>query len=450
MLARLDDQSQTFRRDRPRGPEAPLSAWLFRVLSCDQPLSSAARWPLDDVDEVLFVRGKQSAVERSDRRLLIRLPDRAVSAMHARLVRELGGWTLEDTGSTNGTFVNESRVERARLAEGDRLEVGHSFFLFRAALPVAAATLRCDLPGLATHAPALGARVSELSRIAPSSVPVILLGESGTGKELMARAVHLLSLRKGPFVPVNCGALPTTLVQSELFGYKRGAFSGADEDRPGLVRAADHGTLFLDEIGDLPLASQAALLRVLQEGEVTPLGATRPIAVDLRVVAATHRDLDALVAAGQFRADLLARLGGWTLTLPPLRERLEDLGLVLGGLAPPSMTLTWQAARALLRYRWPLNVRELGKCVSAAFVLSGGAIDVAHLPPVVTQTGVAPPSPPRQPMSADDEARRAELVELLRSASGNVAAVARALGKAPVQVRRWARRYQLDPDQFRR
>ncbi|MGZ3429051.1 MAG: sigma 54-interacting transcriptional regulator, partial [Polyangia bacterium] len=324
-----------------------MSAWLFAVLSCDEPLTSSARWPLDDVDEVVFVRGKAaapSAADRGDGRLTLRLPDRAVSGTHARLCRTLGGWSIEDTRSTNGTFVNESRVERALLVDGDRIEIGHSFFVFRAELPVDVPPPRRDLPGLCTHAPTLAARFAELERIAPSAVPVVILGESGTGKELMARAAHRLSGRKGPFVPVNCGALPTTLVQSELFGYKRGAFSGADEDRPGLVRSADRGTLFLDEIGDLPLASQAALLRVLQEGEVTPLGATRPIAIDVRVVAATHRDLDALVAAGQFRADLLARLGGWTLTLPPLRERLEDLGLLLAGLAPqPSVTLTWEA-----------------------------------------------------------------------------------------------------------
>jgi transcriptional regulator of acetoin/glycerol metabolism len=449
MLRGLDNESQTFRRDEARRAHARHGAWLFRVLSCDEPLSSAERWPLDGVDEVVFARGKEPAVEREGGRMIVRLSDRAVSSTHAHLARSLGGWTLADAASTNGTFVNESRVERALLADGDRLEIGHTFFLFRAALPVDAPPLRDDVAGLGTLSPLLGARFGELERVAPSAVPVVILGESGTGKELMARALHQLSGRKGPFVAVNCGALPTSLMQSELFGYKRGAFSGADEDRPGLVRAADRGTLFLDEIGDLPLASQAALLRVLQEGEVTPLGTTRPIPVDVRVVAATHRSLDALVAAGQFRADLLARLGGWTLTLPPLRERPEDLGLLLGKVARGRrMTLTWEAARALTRYAWPLNVRELEKCVTAALVLSDGAVDVAHLPPALTAT--APPPPARTTLPPEDEARRTELEDLLRAEHGNVAAVARSLGKAPVQIRRWARRYQLDPDQFRR
>ncbi len=449
MLRSLDNESQTFRRDGARRARPPRSGWLFRVLACDAPLTSAARFCLDGVDEVVFARGKEDAVERDGARLRLTLADRAVSSAHARLVRGLGGWTLEDSGSTNGSFVNESRVERALLTDGDRVEIGHCFFVFRAELPVEAPPVRDDVAGLAAQSPLLGARFVELARVAPSTVPVVVLGESGTGKELMARALHQLSGRKGPFVPINCGALPTTLVQSELFGYKRGAFSGADEDRPGLVRAADRGTLFLDEIGDLPLASQAALLRVLQEGEVTPLGATRPIAVDVRVVAATHRSLEALVAAGQFRADLLARLAGWTLTLPPLRERLEDLGLLLGKLARGRrMTLTWEAARALVRYGWPLNVRELEKCVSAALVLSDGAVDVAPRPPALAAAPA--PSLPRRPLAPEDEARRAELVQLFAAESGNVAAVARALGKAPVQIRRWARRYQLDPDAFRR
>jgi sigma-54 dependent transcriptional regulator, acetoin dehydrogenase operon transcriptional activator AcoR len=450
----LNPASQTFRRDGARGSRRRQCAWLTWALSCEHPLAPTARWPLDEIDEVVFSRGRASTSEIVDGRLVVRLADRSVSATHARLLQHLGGWTLEDAGSTNGSFVNDSRVERVRLGDGDRVEIGHNFFVFRAALPVEAPPLRADVPGLATWSPVLGARFAELLRVALSEVPIVLLGESGTGKELMARAAHQLSARKGPFVPVNCGALPTTLVQSELFGYKRGAFSGADEDRPGLVRAADRGTLFLDEIGDLPLASQAALLRVLQEREVTPLGATKPIAVDVRVVAATHRDLEALVAAKQFREDLLARLSGWTLRLPPLRERMEDLGLLTARLIAPSprspVTLTWEAARALMRYRWPLNVRELQKCLSTALVLSGGAIDVAHLPPALTAAPSAAAAPADGSLSPEDRQRRDELRALLESERGNVAAVARALGKAPVQIRRWARRFNLDPGQFRR
>src|SRR5262249_11502013 len=152
---------------------------------------------------------------------------------------------------------------------------------------------------------------------------------TGTGKEVIARSVHQLSRRPGPFVPVNCGALPTGLVESELYGHKRGAFSGADRDRVGMVQSANGGTLFLDEGGDLPPGSQASLLRFLQQREVTPLGARKPEPVDVRVISATNQDIPALVEKGKFRADLWARLSGFVTRLPPLRSRREDLGLLL-------------------------------------------------------------------------------------------------------------------------
>src|SRR5262249_24796529 len=154
-------------------------------------------------------------------------------------------------------------------------------------------------------------QLAALARIASMPIPVLLLGESGTGKEVLARAVHTLSGRSGAFVAVNCGGLSASLIESQLFGHVKGSFTGAGRDEPGLVRAADRGTLFLDEIGDLPLAAQAALLRVLQEREVVPVGGARPVAVDLRVVAATHRPLEKMAAKGDFRADLLARLSGY-------------------------------------------------------------------------------------------------------------------------------------------
>jgi transcriptional regulator with GAF, ATPase, and Fis domain len=207
--------------------------------------------------------------------------------------------------------------------------------------------------------------------------------------------VHHLSKRPGHFVAVNCGAIPATLVETELFGYKRGAFSGAVDDRPGIIRSADKGTLLLDEIGELPLSSQVALLRVLQEREVTPVGATRPVPVDVRVVAATHRRLSDLVEARTFRPDLLARLSGYTLRLPPLRDRTADLGLLISAIlhriAPAvaaHVTFSGAAARALFRHPWPLNIRELEKALETALVLSGdGPIDVAHLPEAMRALG---------------------------------------------------------------
>jgi transcriptional regulator with GAF, ATPase, and Fis domain len=277
-------------------------------------------------------------------------------------------------------------------------------------------------------------------------VPVLLRGESGAGKEVLAAAVHRLSGRRGRFQPVNCGAIPPNLTESTLFGHRRGAFSGAVDDQPGLVRGADGGTLLLDEIGDLPLPAQAALLRVLQESELLPLGAARPVKVDLRVVAATNQDLEALAAEGRFRRDLLARLSGYVCHVPPLRERREDFSLIVAALmtklGAADATFSADAARALLRYEWPLNVRELGKCLASAVALARGKrITSEHLPPLVN---AAPPAP------AVDNGRRDELIAQLRAHRGNVSAVARAMGKARAQVQRWLRRFRIDPVAFRR
>jgi transcriptional regulator with GAF, ATPase, and Fis domain len=300
-------------------------------------------------------------------------------------------------------------------------------------------------------------------QVAPSPVSVVVAGETGTGKEVIARAVHALSGRSGDFVAVNCGALPENLVESELFGHRKGAFSGAVEDRPGLIRAADRGTLFLDEIGDLPAASQAAFLRVLQEREVTPIGSTRAVPVDIRLVAATHRDLGALVDAGGFRPDLYARIAGLKIELPPLRERREDLGLIIAAIlrrvAPDRLDRVGfdvEAARCLFRYGWPLNIRELEKTLQTAVVLAEDLpIATEHLPdPVRCEPDVAAPQDSEmdddRPLSAEDEERKQNLIAMLQEHGGNISAVARAMGKARMQIQRWVKRYRLEPDSYRK
>ncbi|MGH2897158.1 MAG: sigma 54-interacting transcriptional regulator, partial [Solirubrobacteraceae bacterium] len=212
-------------------------------------------------------------------------------------------------------------------------ELGHTLFVFRHAVVESGAAsdmqdgnLRAGAPPLMTFDGVLAERYATLERVAATKVSVLLQGETGTGKELVARALHTLSGRSGAFVAVNCGALPPNLIEAELFGHRRGAFTGAHVERLGLVRAADGGTLFLDEVGELPATSQAAFLRVLQEHEVVPVGVDHPIKVDIRLCAATLRDLDALVSAGRFRRDLYARLFGLTTELAPLRLRRVDLG----------------------------------------------------------------------------------------------------------------------------
>ena len=256
---------------------------------------------------------------------------------------------------------------------------------------------------------------------------------------------------------VNCGGIARTLVETEMFGYRKGAFSGADEDRPGLVRSADKGTLFLDEIADLPQGAQAVLLRALQESEVVPVGATRPVKVDVRVLAATHYDVRELVSEGTFRADLFARISGFTLRLPPLRERREDLGILIGEIlrraAPDLMdhvTITSEAARALFLHTWPLNVRELEKCLASALVLAAGqTIDLAHLPDWAHGAPMPAPSAPQRSISPADQRQRDELVALLKEHRGNVSSIARAMGKARMQIQRWLKRYGLDPESYR-
>ncbi len=444
---------------------------LFLVFQSDQPLAPSVRLSLEGVETVELGRSAQFVAGRDGPgggRLVIGLSDAWVSTSHAVLRYSSPSWTIEDAQSKNGTLINGRLEGRAVLADGDLIELGHSFFLFRQALGTStdepailkSGEIQSQAPGLSTLVPCLASEMRKLEAIAASTVSVVLQGESGTGKEVAATAMHRLSGRVGPFLPVNCGGLPETLIESELFGSRKGAFSGADKDRPGLVRSADRGTLFLDEIAELPASAQAALLRVLQDGEILPIGATQPSRVDVRFVAASNRDLEALVARGLFRADLLARISGFVVWLPPLRDRREDLGILIAALLKRQLadrageiSFSCDAARALLLYPWPLNVRELEKWLATSVVLSGGhRIELEHLPVRVDARQEAPR--PTANAGTDTVVRaheqegelrkREELLTLLRDHRGNVSAVARALGKARPQVQRWIKRYRID------
>ncbi len=245
-------------------------------------------------------------------------------------------------------------------------------------------------------------RVVEMAqRAAPADVTVLIEGESGTGKEVLARAIHRLSIRKdGPLIPVNCAAIPEGLLESELFGHERGAFTGAVRAKPGRFELAREGTIFLDEIGDMPLAMQVKILRALQEREIERVGGTKPIAIDVRVIAATHQNLDTLVAEGKFRADLFYRLQGVRLRLPPLRERIDDLPDLITHLLDRTArrmsrlpaTVSTEALRALWAYAWPGNVRELQHVLEGAMVMSDGVIQLEHLPPGIQRSTSQPPA----------------------------------------------------------
>jgi transcriptional regulator with PAS, ATPase and Fis domain len=319
---------------------------------------------------------------------------------------------------------------------------------------------------------------ADIERIAPTELSCVILGETGTGKEVVANELHRASGRKGSFQAVNCAAIPQNLLESELFGYRRGAFSGADRDKPGLIKLADGGTLLLDEIGDMPLEAQAKLLRVLQAHEVFPLGATTPERVNIRVVCATHRDLHQFVSAGKFRGDLFARLNEHAVKLPPLRERKEDIYQLSRSFAAkygkPNLAFTFSFLVALTHYDWPFNVRELESCIKRGIALVGDGqpLDTRHLPdaiaehmkgygerPRVATPSILPPStepkaPDSLPLSRPTPASRRvpteeELRGLLSRHHGNVAAVGRELGKERMQVHRWLKRYQISLEEYR-
>ena len=435
------------------------AAALFVVLTAHQPWAPSSRHILTGVARVDVRRGARGVDRGQD--LVLALPDRRLSSLHGRLRLERGRWHVEDLGSKNGVLRNGVAIAgSAQLDDGDVIEMGRSFFVFRAPRAVAedepldltADALPAAPPGLASLGLALAARFGELARAAGSVLPIVLCGETGTGKELAARAVHALSGRPGPLTAVNCGALPRSLLESELFGFKKGSFSGALQDRPGLIAASHHGTLFLDEVAELPLDGQAALLRVLQECEVLSIGATRAQPVDLRVVSATHRSLEVEVANGRFRADLYGRLRGLQLVLPALRDRREDLGMIvqalLARIAPGGgRTLSHAAARELFTRPWPGNVRELVRALELATVMA--CDDVLELPGEPGDRAAAPAPGSSDRRWADERERRAELELLLREHRGNVTRVARALGKAREQVHRWIKRAGLDSTNFR-
>ncbi|MCP4444397.1 MAG: FHA domain-containing protein [Myxococcales bacterium] len=420
----------------------------------------SVRLSLSEVTRVNVGRGEALVHSRThngvEAEMHIEVPDGWMSTRHLTLQCEPAGWVVRDAGSKNGCYHNGKRCGEAALVDGDLIGCGNASFLFRSDVErshldpadVSSLQLRSQPTASQTLSLPLSHLMSELAQVATSQVSVILGGETGTGKEVSARYVHKCSGRKGSFVAVNCGALPATLIESELFGHRKGAFSGANTDRVGIVQTSDGGTLFLDEVAELPLEAQVKLLRCLQEREVVPVGATRPVPVDLRVVAATHADLPALVQSGDFRADLYARLAGVSFRLPELRERREDLGLLVDALlkrcaGEQTLHLEREAVWAMAMYGWPLNIRELEQALVAGAAWSErGVIGLRHLPPSVRAV--------LQPEEAvEQDALKVELVTALRKHAGNVSATAREMGKARVQIRRWCKRYELDPAHFR-
>ncbi len=408
------------------------------------------------------------------------LPVQAVSRIHAEVTWSSGQFVIRDLGSRNGVFVDGRPTSEAVLEPLTEVRIGDALLKFVASEAESYVPYRIDgrmSPGFqrrVSQTNLVGGRqmdqvASELQRIAPTPLSVILLGESGTGKEVAAREIHERSGRTGPFLAVNCAAIPATLLESELFGYRKGAFSGAERDKPGWIRLAHEGTLLLDEIGDMPLEAQAKLLRVLQSREVFPLGATSPERVDVRIVCATHRDLKRLIQAGKFREDLYARLDEYQLRLSPLRDRKEDLHLLartfLARHGRPDLGLSFGYLLGLTHHDWPYNVRELEACVKRSIALADGLVLSESLLPESIQEAMSDYGKPTSPTGASgppDGAQRsmprpmgrsiptdAELRSLLEQHRGNVAAIGRELGKARMQVHRWMQRYGIEVDDYR-
>jgi DNA-binding NtrC family response regulator len=410
--------------------------------------------------------GEREIVVGTDAGVELRLSDDRVSGRHLAVRAAGGRFAVRDLESTNGTWYEGSRVTEVAVAPGATLKVG------RSALRIEPEAEPLDLPP--SQARRFGELVGEslamrevfavLERVAATDVTVLVEGETGTGKEVVARALHDASPRRPrPFVAVDCGALPEALLDSELFGHVKGAFTGAAAPRAGLFVRADGGTLFLDELGRIPASVQARLLRVLEERVVRPLGADRERAVDVRVVAASRDDLDAEVAAGRFRADLLYRLGVVRVRLPPLRGRREDLPMLVGELLRRrglgAGVAGGAAARAALdrlhAHGWPGNVRELRNVIDRAIALAPGARGLDDLSIRIDAAGGAageeglgvrtdlPYAEAREAVVHTFERRY--VADILARAGGNLTAAARAAQVDRKHLRLLARRHGLLP-----
>lgn len=414
----------------------------------------------------------------------IPLDDTRVSRQHAVIrPNQDGSFVLQDLGSLNGTHLNGRRLEMpATLRDQDEVRIGDVVLRVTSggqrplSAPAPTDEVRTagyapgqDLP-LLGEGPAMQEVFRLAERAAKATVSVLLHGETGTGKELVARGIHGASPRSdGPFVSVNCAALPLELAESTLFGHRRGAFTGATEDQEGLFESAHGGTLLLDEVGEMPLEIQPKLLRALQEGAVTRVGETSVRTVDVRIVAATNRDLQQGIDSGRFRSDLFYRLAAFRIRVPPLRERLEDLPLLAGrlvdliarregrkvkGLAPAAMD-------RLLLHTWPGNVRELRNELERAVAVAPehGWIGFAELSDAVR--GVRPSSseatrspPIDDHRGADLRSSRAEfeakhIAEVLRDCGGNATEAARRLGLSRSGLNKKLREYGLLRDDKR-
>jgi pSer/pThr/pTyr-binding forkhead associated (FHA) protein len=364
----------------------------------------------------------------------VRLADPCVSSRHCSLMLADGGVRIDDLGSTNGLFVAGARLGSALLAgDGASFVIGRTSVTLRRHVEEAAASAP-RIPGLVGTSLPMRRVAEEIARHARSRQSVLLQGESGTGKDVVARALHGLSGRTGEYVPLNVGAFPDSLADAELFGHRRGAYTGAVTSRAGAFEVAHRGTLFLDEVAELSPSAQVKLLRVVEDGSVRPIGGSHPISVDVRIVSASWAPLDARVGEGRFRVDLFHRLATVTITLPSLRRRKSDIPalcrVLLERLACDvgDKRVTGPALARLVAHAWPGNVRELSAVLYRAAMSAPG-------PEILAEHVLLPEAEPHQaphPRSAPDRAE-----ELLTEHRGNVSAAAKAAGVPRSTFRSW-------------
>ena len=389
--------------------------------------------------------------------------DRTASRHHFEIQYTERGYLLVDLNSTNGTFLDGRRIERAYLTSGSVIRAGSSQLGFA---PIdEEVTVEPDRDGQLGGMVGTSVKMRQIfgliKKIAPMDVSVIIQGETGTGKELVARAVHENSgRRKGPMVVLDCGAIPPNLIESELFGHEKGSFTGAVSARPGAFERANGGTIFLDELGELRFDLQPKLLRVLENREVRRVGGNEVLEVDVRVIAATNRDLVKEIQAGNFREDLYFRLSVINIQLPPLRQRRDDIPYILrAGLADPEIVakhgrkrFTPAALSMLQAYPWPGNVRELMNVLSHVLTFSDSEeIDVPHLPTRVQGQQKDAPLPFNEHLSFKDAKEqllenfeREYIGQVLKRCDGNISRAARESGLHRKSIERLVKKYQLD------
>ena len=407
----------------------------------------------------VYARGAEPSVRALDKELVIgrapdcgmHLEDQRASGNHARIRRrrDTREFEVEDLGSTNGTSVNGRFVQQHPLAHGDVIRIGDSLLIFESAPRSAGDRSMDSIESITIE--------RQFARITDSDAPTLILGATGAGKGHLAKRIADASPRRGKYIHVNCAALPRELVEAELFGHEKGAFTGAAGAKPGLIEEADGGTLFLDEIGTLEPALQAKMLVAVEEGEIRRVGATSARKVDVRYLAATNVDVRSAIDEGTFREDLYYRLAAHTVTLPPLSERRPDIIPIFQGIAglESHNELSGEYLEALLVWSWPGNVRELINCARVLDRDDPATRDFDGLPPQMTeflrtrtrsdsrasgtaQSGSTKLVPQRKQMPSRDE-----LESMLEECGGNVSALARRMDKHRNQVVRWLDAYGL-------